>query len=756
MRISRVLSNLWKNIEQFFKNSNIKKGLSILLFFAVAILVLFSNFNPKQVMLKPDEVANKDVQSTINATVIDEKQTEELRKQAAARVQKVYQQDTYALPNAVDDIELFYSNIKKILFVEDEEAGYTEETNKNAETSEAAEVDTNAENDKKTQLLVLLESSINSYTDQQFENLVLVNYLLYATEDDLQQMQHASITLIQNLMNKPITEETLESLSEDAVSDIDMMPYSQEARGVIKLVTLNSLRPNLLYNEDSTNKAISEAMEAVAPVQKTIKAGEIIVREGDRVTEEQISILEQLGIQRTGNYGLTLIGTGLFVLLTFWLVIEFVRRYYPRIYRNDMLLLLIGMIFVLIISFTRFLTAIKVGYQPDIGNLMGYLAPVAAGSMLIAILLDDRLAYFITFFMALYVGLLTDGNQLFYAITAFVGGTVGIFRVYRLDQASDLAKSGLYIALADAATIITLLFIGGDLEVTTFIVGAAIGAINGILSAVLMIGVLPYLESAFSITSMSKLLELSNPNTPLLKRLMLEAPGTYHHSLMVGNLAEASAESIGANRLMVRVGALYHDIGKIKRPEYFVENQRGADSPHDKIAPALSNLIITSHVKEGVEMANGAHLPADIIDFIEQHHGTSLAKYFYSKALEEDREGNVNEDNFRYEGPRPKSKEIALVMLADSVEAAVRSLESPTPEKIRDMVRTIIKDKLNDGQLELCDLTFRDLDIISKSFCTVLEGIYHKRIEYPEVMEKEYKQRSSSDGYDDYQSTGKS
>lgn len=395
---------------------------------------------------------------------------------------------------------------------------------------------------------------------------------------------------------------------------------------------------------------------------------------------------------------------------------------------------------------TKFVTVIKISDQPEINSLMGYLAPVAAGSMLFSILLDNRLAYFITMILALFVGLLTNGNQLLYAITAFVGGTVGVYQVSKVNQTSDLAKSGLSVALANIVTIVTLAFLAGNVSLNTILFGASMGAINGILSAVLMIGVLPYLESAFSVTSMIKLLELSNPNHELLRRLLLEAPGTYHHSLMVGNLAEASAEAVGANPLLVRVGAYYHDIGKIKRPEYFVENQRGFDNPHEKIAPALSTLIITSHVKEGLEMGREARLPEVILDFIEQHHGTSLAKYFYSRALEEDREGKISEESFRYEGPKPQTKEVALVMLADSVEAAVRSLPEPTPENIREMVWVIINDKLDDGQLEECDLTFKDLDIISDSFCKLLEGVYHKRIEYPEVIARELEKRRESYG----------
>ncbi len=325
--------------------------------------------------------------------------------------------------------------------------------------------------------------------------------------------------------------------------------------------------------------------------------------------------------------------------------------------------------------------------------------------------------------------------------------------MYKLSQTSDLAKSGIYVAIVNIITITTLSFIGGNVTLNVFLVGIVIGAVNGILSAVLMIGALPYLETTFSITSMIKLLELSNPNHYLLRRLLLEAPGTYHHSLMVGNLAEASAENIGANSLLVRVGSYYHDIGKIKRPEYFVENQRGFDNPHEKIAPALSALIITSHVKEGIELAREANLPPLIIDFIEQHHGNSLAKYFYNRALEEDEDGRISEESFRYEGPRPQSKEVALVMLADSVEAAVRSLKEPTTENIKEMVDKIIKDKLDDGQLELSDLTFRDLHTISESFCTVLEGVYHKRIEYPETFVRELEKRRENSGDHDNKST---
>ncbi len=728
MRVPSILNWIGNTIANFFRHSTTQKVLGILLFFSITILIVFSSFSPKQVMLKVDEVAREDIQSKINAVVIDEKQTEELRKQAAERVQKVYQEDKYALANTTNDINSFFSTVNEILAAE-------------------------GEHDTQLQELVESTNALRDEANLQLHSPTLAQYIINARPEDLELIRQAALSVVQNLLSKPVTEEALPDIYQQAHAQVDSMGYSRTARDIIKLVAINSLRPNLIYNAEATDQAIQEATEAVQPVQKNIKAGEIIVRAGDRVTAEQISILEQLGIQRTQSYTSTLVGAGIFVLLSFWLVIQFLRRYYQDIFKDDRLMLLIGLIFIIILLLTRFLTMIKISNNAEINALVGYLAPVAAGSMLIAILLDNRLAHFLTLIVALYVGLLTEGNQLFYGITAFVGGTVGVFQVYRLSQTSDLAKSGLYIALANIVTILTLSMIGGSSSWNTILVGIVIGAVNGILSAILMIGALPFLESAFSITSMIKLLELSNPNHSLLKRLLLEAPGTYHHSLMVGNLAEASAEAVGANPLLVRVGAYYHDIGKLKRPEYFVENQRGFDNPHEKIAPALSALIITSHVKDGVELAREARLPDVVIDFIAQHHGTSLTKYFYSRALEEDRDGSISPDSFRYEGPKPQTKEVALVMLADSVEAAIRSLQEPTEAKIRDMVKKIIKDKLNDGQLEACDLTFKDLDTITQSFCTILEGVYHKRIEYPEVIVKELERRRETHGNSDHQST---
>ena len=269
------------------------------------------------------------------------------------------------------------------------------------------------------------------------------------------------------------------------------------------------------------------------------------------------------------------------------------------------------------------------------------------------------------------------------------------------------------------------------------IIHSYLGLLSGVLASIVAIGALPYLESVFKITSPIRLLELSNPNHPLLRRLMLEAPGTYHHSILVGNLAEAAAEAVGADGLLARVGSHYHDIGKLRRPYFFVENQVGKDNPHDKMAPSLSTLIITSHVKDGIELANEFKLPDVVTQFIAQHHGTDLVRFFYHRACESSDDDSISETDYRYPGPKPQGREVAIVSLADAAEAAVRSISRPNPGKIEGLVRKIIKDRLNSGELDESDLTFQDMDRIATAFTKVIMGMFHSRVEYPEQITKE-------------------
>ncbi|MBI5183783.1 MAG: HDIG domain-containing protein, partial [Nitrospinae bacterium] len=272
------------------------------------------------------------------------------------------------------------------------------------------------------------------------------------------------------------------------------------------------------------------------------------------------------------------------------------------------------------------------------------------------------------------------------------------------------------------------------------------GFVGGVIVAMVVSSIVPILESIFHVTSDIRLLELSDMDHPLLRQLVLDAPGTFHHSIIVGSIAEAAAESIGANPLLARVGSYYHDIGKMKKPEYFIENHPDSNK-HDNLAPSMSSLIITSHVKDGIELAKENGLMERIIDFIREHHGTSLITYFYSKAKEKENIDVqlIKEENYRYVGPKPQTKETAIILLADSVEAASRTLTEPTHSRLQGLVHKIINEKFIDGQLDECDLTLRDLHNISESFIRILTGIFHLRIDYPEIGTEEERRDVNGD-----------
>jgi putative nucleotidyltransferase with HDIG domain len=323
-----------------------------------------------------------------------------------------------------------------------------------------------------------------------------------------------------------------------------------------------------------------------------------------------------------------------------------------------------------------------------------------------------------------------------------ISGTFSSFIIFRANQRSKLSVTGLVIAGFNILIAICMGIINKS-TLKTISAESLQAFINGIISIIFTIGLLPFWETVFNMLTPLKLLELANPNQPLIKRLLIEAPGTYHHSLMVGNLAEMATETIGGNALLARVGAYFHDIGKLRRPNLFKENQF-SDNPHDHMTANLSTLVITSHTHDGVEIAEKYKLPIVIRDIISQHHGTTLVAYFYHKARKDDRSDSVKQEDYRYHGPKPSTKEAAVVMLADSVEAAVRSMPDKTEGKIEGFVRKIIKDKLDDGQLDLCNLTLKDLDDIAKSFMKVFSGFFHEREEYPEISVKSLLEENAS------------
>jgi putative nucleotidyltransferase with HDIG domain len=377
------------------------------------------------------------------------------------------------------------------------------------------------------------------------------------------------------------------------------------------------------------------------------------------------------------------------------------------------------------------LSTISVVLARTLGMVSPFLIPFACIPLIMTLLVNYKISLVINVLNVILISG-SVGFNIEAVILAILNTVMGAMLLRKMQARNDIFYSTAILILVNVICTFSIgtLLSNNTLEI---IKNAGVASIGSITSAVLTIGLLPFFEFTFDIVTIMKLLELANPNQPLLKRLLIEAPGTYHHSVLVANLAEVAAEEVGANSVLARVGAYYHDVGKIKRPYFFKENQMGIDNPHNKIAPNLSALIIVSHVKDGLELAKEYRVPPVIQDIIGQHHGNSLVKYFYITARNNaENKDDVKEEDFRYMGPIPKGKEAAIVMLADSVEAAVRSINEPSIEKIETMVNNIFKDKMNDGQLSGCDLTFYDLEKIKMTFLKALTGLYHQRIEYPE------------------------
>ncbi|MCG0274753.1 MAG: HDIG domain-containing protein [Thermosediminibacteraceae bacterium] len=557
------------------------------------------------------------------------------------------------------------------------------------------------------------------------ENLSDETYsvLLNLSGPSLKELETVTKAVIETVMNDGVKEDSIDRAKALIIEEFKSTSLPPPIKSAGEDIAFSVIRPNMIFDKEATEREQKAAMESVAPVR--ITKGQVLVEKGKPVTAEQIELLKELGLlaQDNSTCFTTILGVMLLVLILELILVLDLYLFHRNIFENVSYLALLALV---IASTLFFSTVFK--------TISNFLIPIAAGSMLISILISPSVAIIASFVMSIAVGAILD-NDFTTALVALVGGITGAFYTKKVLQRSDLTKAGGFVGLVNLLVILGMGLMNNT-SIWEMTRQSFWGIANGFLSSILTVGLLPFLENSFGITTSVRLLELSNPNQPLLRRLLLEAPGTYHHSIIVGNLAEAAAEAVGGDSLLARVGASYHDIGKLKRPYFFIENQLTSDNPHDKLNATLSALIITSHVKDGIEIARQYKLPPIIQDFIAQHHGTSLLTFFYKKALENDAEKKLEENSFRYEGPKPQTKEVAIVMLADSAEAAVRSMTKPTPGKIEGLVRQIIKEKLADGQLDESNLTLKDLDKIAAAFSKVLTGIFHSRIEYPEKLKE--------------------
>ncbi len=529
-------------------------------------------------------------------------------------------------------------------------------------------------------------------------------------------------------------------LKKDQILDVDMArrllraeilevpEVAEETKESLADFAAQFIVANLEFDPAITEARREQAVSEIKPIKMKFFAGERIVRKNQRVTAEHVERLRALSeyhvrqarhenplafampiVARFVLIGLCIAGMGVYL-------VYFQRQEVKRISS----LLALGLIWAGMILAT---------FAISRAGLSEYLIPIAVSSILVTILFNLSMGIFNTICLSVLLGVL-GGFDFSLTFVNLAAGMVTAYSVRRVHHRYDFYRPVLY----GAVTYVVLIYLLETLrfqDTGAILASCGIGVLNAFFSAILCIGLLPVFESLFGFTTDLTLLELSDLNHPLLRRLALEAPGTYHHSLIIGTLAEAAAESIGANSLLARVGSYFHDVGKIEKPEYFIENQTIARSRHDKLTPSMSALILESHVKLGRDLALEYDIPDKIIDFIEQHHGTTTMDFFLNKARRQSPDDLVPDEEFRYPGPKPQSRETAILMLADSAEAVSRTLDNPKPSRMRTAIHSVVRDKFEAGQLDECDLTLKDLGKIEAGFMHRLQGVFHKRVEYP-------------------------
>lgn len=685
---------------------------------AAAFLIISVGMVYNNVDLEEGEYAKSNVYYFGTAvTYVSQEQTAAAKEMAEEEVEDVYKIDDMVIVNVHKAIDDLFDQL------------YTVRSDEGLDTAR-------------------LETEIRQIFDENISNSA-IDYYLGLSDWQISQTISSLKDQITDAYAQEITEDQTEEMKSELLETIMASDESAAAKAFSEAV-INTLDfpPNKVVDEAATEQAVTAAVENVQPIQITVNPGQLIVRRGEEVTPTIMETLQAVGlISQSGHYQ-KYAGIFLLVLLSFLIIRAYCATLNFNEDKKERSIVVLTLLLLLTLLIGRLLTLITVSTTFSSDLMLGLLVPVPAFSLMSAILVNKRASILATVILSIFIGIMCNGHML-YVMAALLGGLVGIIETSKMDSRNKYLLIMLFISGTYCLSLLSWSLIWGY-SLSYIAIGLIMCALNGVLSVILAIGTLPLLENLFGITTRLHLLELSNTNHPLLKQLMIEAPGTYNHSVLVGNLAEAAADAIGANGLLVRVASYFHDIGKVKRPYFFIENQRGNDNPHDKLQPSLSTFVITSHTKNGAELARKNKLPKEIIDIILQHHGTGLLVGFYNKAQQQTvarggKAEDVRQEDFRYPGPVPQTKEAALVMLADSCQAAIMAMSNPTRGQIEGRVREVIKSKFNDGQLNECDLTFRDLEIIASVFVRVLAGVNHKRILYPDQIKKENAHRQAEE-----------
>ena len=672
------------------RKDHMDKWKRIFLFTITAILIYFilmTVVTPKRYKLNEGDIATVDIKAPRD--IIDEEATKLKEQEVTAKVEKKFTLKNEIKIEASDNVKGFFDKLINL------KSNNIDEKSKIAELKKIDTINLSDSEYKE-----LLDLSVDKDTELQWIALTAIDK---AYENQIEEDSKA-IADAKSIVDEYLSRQGLES-------NIEV---------ILREICESQVKANYFFDQSKTDEAIKEALKGVSKVM--IKKNQIIVKEGEPITQKQINILTELGLigeDISKDYIYTYIILFFYVLFVLILQYIYMKNENNKILNNTKLVFLILLLNLLSLIIARVFTLVSV-----------FLIPIACTPILMTVFLGTKISIVINSFNLLFIGIIIGFDPQI-ILVAIVANIISSLTLKKVNQRNDILYSTAYLAVSSAIIVLSSGILLSN-NIKRILIDVALATGGAFISGILAMGLLPFLESSFNLVTNMKLLELSNPNNLLLKRLLMEAPGTYHHSIMVANLAEVAAEEVGANPMLVRVGAYYHDIGKIKRPFFFGENQLGGVNPHDKISPALSTTIIISHVKDGLELAKEYDVPTIVTDMIAQHHGTTLVKYFYYTLKNNSENPDlIKEDDFRYPGPKPQTKEAAIIMMADSVEAAVRSIQEPTLDKIEAMVNNIIKDKLNSNQLNECDLTFKDLEVIKACFLKVLKGIYHHRIEYP-------------------------
>ena len=715
------------------------------LFIFISILSIFLAYVPSRTLpiLEKGEIATTDVVAPSDITVIDKETTENRRKLAEDAVPPVYSFNPNVFLNTEEKIRELFSAGRT--FLEEKISTKTKADFKDLMLENfALEISANDVN-------ALFTNKFEPAIEENIINLIGIvsnNFIITSKNLFYHDEQNKGLTVVtsegteSSLAAADILE--IAGAKQILTDEVDKLDIPQNEKNILKNLSHLFIEQNIFYDQMETEIRKQQARAGVADIFYTLKKGKVIIRKGDEVDDgalKEISIINE-NLQAQPSWWINFVGTFLLLGLLF-VTLWYYMKSFLKSEEAFRTYLVMGILLVMSLLFYKLAQFLAGTFSESTNffllsslNSYSYAFPFQFGTMLVAFLISSPVALIFAVLNSLLVGLLFK-TSIELVIFSLIGGFAAIYGIKcygRQDRTSTFRAGLLLIAPINIFVIITFHLIKERLiPVGEFSSDILMGLLGGLLSASLAFLLLPVLEFFFGFATQAKLHELTNSDLPIFRQMAMEAPGSYHHSLIVASLAEKAAEEIKVDPLLVKAGALYHDIGKIKRPEYFIENRTRNPDMHKDLKPAMSALVILNHVKEGSELAKKLKLPRRIREIIETHHGKSLVRYFFEKAKDtyDPDMQKIGEESYRYPGPLPKSKESVLVMLADSVEAASRSLKKPTKPNIRRVISEIINNSLQDGQMDDCEISIKELGDVAESFLDTLYTIYHPRVEYP-------------------------